>query len=487
MKKQIFKGNFGKLASDIIGRGFTEVLGAITSTITFAILARSMIKSDYAVVNQLTTLGVLLAPILLVKMNSAFCVFFAGEPNKEKIKSRFVTICLTIIPIGLLLIGILNGFNDYFSILMFNTPEYGNVMFTMSLYYILLAFSTLFQDFFRAIGDIKVSNFNTTVKNVLKCLILVLAYFFRYEISLEFVLWIHCIIELISIFMILIPLNKYFKDIPFKIEWKPLKKYYIYALPLMPYLILSWVNSQIGKFILNHLMGLNDSAAYTFNYSLVVRLFILNTVLSYTIMPHISKYWNMGDKAMVSSYLTKAFNLGIMIGIPLSFGLISVLPTIVSLLSDGNYVAMPFLCFILCLTMLFNMMFNIFSYLIDLTRKTAWFTFILLITSVINISLNYILIPLWGLNGAGVTILFTSLIQAILTIIIGMKSAKMKLHIKIEYIIRVIVFSLLMYGVVTFIYNDSGLLNFVFSIAIGLGVYFGGFFLYCKMTKRKLL
>ena len=487
MKKLRPNLEIGRFASDLFARGLTEVIGAITSTITFAILARSLAKSDYAVVNQLTTLGILLAPIILIKMNSAFCVFFAGEKDKSKIKSRFMTICLSVIPIGLLMTLILVGFKEYFSSLMFNTASYANVMFVMSLYYVLLAFSTLFQDFFRSIGEIKVSSFNMTVKNVLKCFILLFAYIFRYEISLEFVLWIHCAIEAVSIILIFYSLYGYFKGVSFKIEWKPLKKYYFYALPLMPYLVLSWINSTIGKFILNHLMGLDDSAVYTFNYSLVTRLFILNTILSYTIFPYISRYWNEGKKDMVTAYLTKAFNLGIMIGIPLTFGLIAVLPTIVSLLSDGNYGVMPFLCFLLCLTMLFNMIFNVFSYLIDLTRKTAWYTIIFLITSIINIALNFILIPLWGINGAGVTILFTTVIQAILTIYIGMRSAQLRLQIKIEYIIRIIVLSVIMWGVVSLIYNNSGLLNFAISIIAGLITYFGCYFCYCKFFNKEYL
>lgn len=472
-----------QFAGDLILRTLAEAVGMIFSTITFSILSRSLTKSDYAVTNQLVTLGTLVAPILLIKMNSAFCVFFPGEANHYILKSRFFSTLLLTVFFCIPVIFGLSIFNTNFSVSMFGTVAYADMIYIMAIYYVFLALATLSQDFFRAIGKIKFSSFLMMVSSVIKCGIFIIVFIDRKILTLKLVLWIHCLIEIIIFLIAIVYVFYYLKSLPLKIEFRPLKKYYRYALPLMPYLILNWINTSIGKFILNHMMGLDESASYSFNYAMITRLFVLNTVIAYTIFPYIARFWNEGNKANVTLYLKKAFNISIFFGIPLCLGLLAVQPTIVSLLSGGNYEVDRIMCIVLCLSMLFNTLYMIFSYLIDLSQKTIWYTAILIITAVINIMLNIIFIPIWGMYGAAFTILITNVLQAFLTIVIGTKVTHLKIKIDFLYILKILIISIIMFVGTCYIYNDSGLINFGISVITGICIYFILNYLINKITK----
>lgn len=476
-----------RFASDLVARALTEVISAVIGIITFSILARSLNKTEYAISNQLITLGGLLAPIILIKMNSAYCVFFPGQKNRTVLKSRFFSSVILTLPICFAVIILLLLFREFFSIAMFGTNEYANLIVIMAIYYILLALATLSQDFFRGIGSIKIASFLAVMNSVFKLLAFILLILQKKAITLEMILWSYLITEVLILIVALILIFHYFKGLKLKIEFKPLREYYKYALPLMPYLVLSWMNQSIGKFIINHLMGLEDSGVYVFNYSLVTRLFVITPILGYTIFPYISRFWNTGQKDMVSLYLSKAFNIGIFLGIPISFGLLAVQPTIVEILGGENYQVDKLLCGILCLAMIFNLLYSVFGYLIDLSRKTIWYTIILLITSIVNIGLNYLLIPILGIYGAAITMLIVYGMQAVLTIIIGVKAAQVKLRISLLYIVRVFAVSVAMYFITSLVYKNTSILNFILSIGVGGSFYFFITWIMSKITKKGIV
>ena len=118
-------GENGRFAGDLGFKAVTELCNALFGILTFAILSRLLSKSDYAVVNQTIAISSLIAPIILLKMNSAFCVFLAGEKDQEIVKSRFFSVLLVSLPFCALVLAVMWIFGDRFSDSMFSTPEYG--------------------------------------------------------------------------------------------------------------------------------------------------------------------------------------------------------------------------------------------------------------------------------------------------------------------------------------------------------------------------
>lgn len=478
---------FSGLKKDLFIKIISEVINAICGILTFGIFATFLTKIDYSVSNQLINLAVLIVPIILLRINTAYVVFLPGETDKEKIKSRFFsTLIISIFQCSIVIIAILSN-KALLSYALFGTEDYAYLIPTVAIYYILLALSTLVQEFYRATGRISRSVMLVSLNAVLKAIIFLVFTQIRQGISLHEVVFFYCLIEFIILSIGLFNIFYSYKGIRFRFSFKGLKSYYSYSLPLVPYSIFAWLNTSIGKLMINHLMGLEQSGIYTFNYSLVMRVFILNTVVGYTIFPYISKAWNQGKKEQVSSYISKAYKIGVFLGLPITLGLIAVLPTIAELLSNGNYVADKLLVGLLCVAMIFNMLYSVFSYLIDLSRKTIWYTIILFITSIFNIIINFILIPKYGLYGAASAYLLTNILQAALVIIIGTKITKLVINISIKYTIKCLLISVLMYAFTINIYKDSGLINFFISILTGVIIYFGLHYIISRITNEPMI
>lgn len=476
-----------RFAGDLGFKAVTELSNAIFGILTFAILSRLLSKSDYAVVNQTIAISSLIAPIILLKMNSAFCVFLAGEKNQEIVKSRFFSVLVVSLPLCACVLAIMWIFGDHFSQFMFSTPEYGNITPFMASYFVLLSLSSLVQTFYQAINRQKKSNVFIILRVGLTTLGFAALSLVPNWFTLESALCVYAIIEGIVFLVSFVCLLIDFRKIPLHLQFLPLGEYYRYALPLMPFAIMGWINSFIGRFILNHLMDLESSGVFSFDSALISRAFFINSVIVYTIFPYIAKFWNENNKPKVVSYLRKATNIGVFFALPLTFGIVAVAPTIVEILSGGNYPTDRLLLGIICFANLFLMLYTIYSFLIDLSRRTILYNVIFLISSLINIGLNYLLIPIWGLYGAGIAMLVSYILQFFLTLVIGNLAAQLKISVDWAFMIRSFICSLFMFLVCMLVYGEGGLLRCIVTVIVGCVVYFSTSYAWARLTHRSLI
>lgn len=471
--KKFFKGEKGHFAGDLALKTVTEVISAVFGVLTFGLLSRALDQASYAVVNQSIAMSALLAPVILVKINTAYCVFLPAEQDPQTIKSRFFSTFLVSLPICSLVFFALFWGSGFFSGLMFNSPVYSPLMPYMAVYFILISLSTLVQDFFRATGQMKTSSVILIIKTGLLTAALAGLFVMPDVFTLDNVIHIYWLVEL-AVFVIGFALVLWrYRGVKCTLAFRPLREYYAYSLPLMPYVIMSWLSSFVDRFMLTHLMDLATSGVYSFYASLLSRAFFLNLVLSYTLFPYIAKNWNMGDRDRVILYIRKTFNLAVFIALPLISGIVVTAPTLVDLLSGGNYPLDRPLMFVLCIGMLFQMFGNVFTYLIDLSRKTAWYNVIFLVTCVIKVALTYALIPSCGMMGAALATMLTYILQFLLTMRVGMRTANLRFTLEYRQTVKAVVFTALMTAAVIPVYGAGGLLRFVLAVGAGVAVYFG--------------
>lgn len=480
-------GESGRFAGDLGFKTLTELANALFGILTFAILSRLLSKSDYAVVNQTIAISSLIAPILLLKMNSAFCVFLAGESDPRVVKSRFFSVLVVSLPVCALVLAVMWGFGDAFSQFMFSTPAYASIVPLMALYFVLLSLSSLVQTLYQAINRQKKSNVFIILRVGLTTVGFVVLSLVPAWFTLPGALLVYIVVEGIVFLSSFGCLLADFWKVPLHLEFPPLAEYYRYALPLMPFSIMGWINSFIGRFILNHLTDLETSGIFSFDSALVSRAFFINAVIVYTIFPYIAKFWNEGNKPKVISYLKKATNIGVFFALPLTFGIVAVAPTIVGLLSGGNYPTDRLLLGIICFANLFLMLYTIYSYLIDLSRRTMLYNVIFLISSLINIGLNFLLIPNWGLYGAGMAMLLSYIIQFFLTLFIGNRAAQLQISMDWRFLLRSLACSVLMFVVCRLVYGEGGGLRCAVTVVVGCVIYFATSYVWARLAKQPLL
>ena len=481
------RGEHGRFAGDIGFKLLTEICNAVFGLLTFAIMARLLVeKEDYAVVNQMIAISSLLSPILLVKMNDAFCVFLAGETDRERMKSRYFSVLLLCLPVCLTLCALTLLLNRGLSMLLFDSESYAGLMPLMALYFVVLALSLLNQSLYQSTEHQKKSN----VFIILRCVLTTLSFFLLQlmpqMVSLHNVLRLYLLVESVVCLSSFLCIIWDFHGIRLRLHFAPLQEYYRYALPLMPYVVMNWVNNSIGRFMINHLKNMEDAATYGFYASLISRAFFVNAVLVYTIFPYVAKFWNQGNKEQVSRYLQKAFHFGVEFGLPATIGLCVTGPTLIRLMSGNNFDYAPTMMLWLCLGSLFQMLNVNFSYLIDLSRRTGLYNIILLIVSLLNVGLNLLLIPRLGIEGAAVALMLAYLTQLALTAWIGMRSAGLRVIPHPWQIGKALLASAALYAACRLVYADT-LPRFALTVCVGVAVYGGFLFALSKVTKTPLL
>lgn len=143
-------------------------------------------------------------------------------------------------------------------------------------------------------------------------------------------------------------------------------------------------------------------------YSVAAKIYtiiknLLNAVIV-VLVPRLSYFLENGDKYKYSNLLSKSFTYLITILIPAITGLFMVSEDAILIISGNEYVSGTMSLRILCVALGFSVLASFFSMLVLLTNKRENKTlFATIVSSLTNLVLNFIFIPLLGINGAAIT------------------------------------------------------------------------------------
>ena len=455
--------------TDILIKGLTESIATIFSLITFGIISRGLALGAYTVLNQTLNATLLLAPILALRLYTAFCVFFPGN-DKAHISTVYKTSLLITAMLSGLIGIVMNIFRSEFSFLLFGTNEYAVIVPFLSIYMILFSLNEITLGFFRAVKMIRTGCIFLLIRNII--LMAMFAYsYFSAHITLTHSFVIYIAVEVILLMASLLVFIRNYHEKNSSMGLSVMRPYFHYCLPLIPYTILGWVNTYLSRFVITHLDGLDSSAEYIFNSSLIMKMTMLTGVIGYVLFPYVAKSWNDGNMLMVQTYVIRSYYLYLWIAIPISVAIFITAPSIVLILGGGNYTENLLILAILCIANLFAGTYSILSYIIDMTRRTYIYVILLLGSSTVNILFCFLLIPRWSVVGGCIALLASNIVQVIsIVIYIKMYTAiKIKLHISVIFVIAIATIGAIY--VIDACYHATTINNFILSILSGIVAY----------------
>ena len=186
-----------------------------------------------------------------------------------------------------------------------------------------------------------------------------------------------------------------------------------YCVPLIPHGVLTWITTMTDRLVITKLIGIANAGLYSISFQAagVVNLFSMAIHQAYS--PWFYQQYDKGDEGL------KTVNK-VGIGLAALYGVISFVLALLSkeiitlVTSDGFYdawIAIPFLAF----SFAFNGVY--FTYCnVLFVEKTKYISWITLVTAVSNLGLNFLLIPMYGILGAGIAALVSKILLALVTI-----------------------------------------------------------------------
>lgn len=349
-------------------------------------------------------LGIPSALIKLVGNNSLNFL----QAKKVLIKGLKATLLFSIIPILFFSVG-----SEFLSYDVFNNTKLVNYFFILTLSIPLFIFHEIFLYFFIATQKFRLYNlFMFVLPNLLLMLFLYLFILFKGPEHYSFLafaisIFIVVVIEAIMIF-----------------ELKPKKETSIVssrelvkiASPLMFSSLMLFLLNWTDVIILGIMMSERDVALYNIAYKVGSVGFLVIVSVNLITMPKMAKLYGEGNMEGLKKLIHQSTKLIAVLSIPIVAGLIILSDFILSLFGEEAIEGKSTMI-IVAIGVLFSAVCGNIDQILNMTGNEKVFRNIAISCFFVNVILNYILIPYYGINGSAIASLITNIVLNIISLI----------------------------------------------------------------------
>ncbi|MCB2356377.1 oligosaccharide flippase family protein [Clostridium estertheticum] len=274
-----------------------------------------------------------------------------------------------------------------------------------------------------------------------------------------------------------------FKDLSFKFSLPILKESLKYGIPLIPHAIGGWIINASDRWFLQQYKGLSEVAIYSLAYQIGSILDFLVGAINKAYVPFFFKTI-ADDKNNARTIFEDILKYYSVLILSLGLGLAMFAKEAISIFAHSNiylvaYKIVPLIAVVSIVHGYYYMSVNSIFY----TKKTNFLATVTAISAIINIVLNLILVPKYGMYAAAFTTLIAYLFSSIATYIVAQKCYYIKWHW--ETIIMNMAVCLGAYVISTIDFGNI-LINITYKIVIYL-VYISILFMFKILSFDKLL
>ncbi|HEC92835.1 MAG TPA: flippase, partial [Candidatus Atribacteria bacterium] len=457
MSKKLFAQRIGLIS-------LTNFLISLSGIILLPIVTKKLPIEEYGVWVQVGVTISLLPVILNLGLPYAMVRFLAAKTDKKEIQEGFYSVAAIVL---------LMSITGSLLLLLFSKPLaaifLGNrvdLVKILSLMIPIVSLNAVCLNFFRAFQHIKRYTFFTFLQTYIM-LVLVACFLLSGYGIFEAVL---CrLLSQIIIFLLMISLIV--SNIGIKIpDFSYIKEYLSFGIPTIPGNLSFWIVESSDRYVIGYFLGLSFVGYYSPGYGLgsLIRMFV--APLGFLLPPVLSKLYDENKITEVKIYLEYSLKYFLMFVIPSAFGVSLLSKDILVSLTTPEIASHGYLItsFVAVSTVLYGA-YGIVAQIIVLVKKTKITGSIWLMAGIMNLGLNMIFIPYFGIIGAAVTTLIAYIFAFTLLIYYAFKY--LKFNIDFYFIMKSILASIIM-SLVIIKSNPVGALNILIVIGVCAVVYF---------------
>lgn len=320
------------------------------------------------------------------------------------------------------------------------------------------------------------------INNIFKIIVIILVFIFvKTPSDIYIYILLLGISNLLGHLLIWPSLRKYIKicKVNFKDVIKHLKPLVILCIPVIAIGIYKYIDKvMIENLSSSYQLGLYEVAEKV----ITVPLGII-TAIGLVMLPKMSQLISQGKKEKSINIIGISMNYSMLLAIGLTFGIVAIIPKFIPIFFGEAYYESIILVYIIAITILFSTWAETIrsQYMIP-NHKDKEFMYSVIIGAVINIIINYLLIPRYLALGAVIGTVVAELTVAVLYSIYSHKELKIKNYLKEQVVYYI--FGIIMFIIVRIIGSllGNGILSLIIQIAFGGIVYLSicGLYLYHK-------
>lgn len=280
----------------------------------------------------------------------------------------------------------------------------------LGIYIILNSINEFLSSFFRAYERMQFIAISILIRGLILLFIGLFSVYF--DLGIYFIILSYILGSLFSFIYLRVSLKKigsflWFFDYNFTLRL--LKQSFPFALSV----VFASIYLSIDSIIISHYIGDFQLGYYSLGYSLTIVFYLIPSILSNVYLPQFSILYKSSFSELNSLFNSLLFKL-IVISIPLVIFLYFIAPYMIPLLYGENYSKSIYVFQVLLMALFFKFFSFPYAFLLIATEKQNIRLKIQGLTALINIVLNILIIPKYGIIGAAYTTVFSEFVLLIL-------------------------------------------------------------------------
>lgn len=443
--------------------GVTNFFVSISSIILLPILTKNLNIVEYGIWTQVIVSISLIQAIASLGLPYSMLRFLSPLKNKNQIQEGFYSIFSILILSALLFFFLTILFSKEISSILFDNNEYITLIFAFLVFFECL--NVLLLNYFRSFQKMKLYSLFLIVQNY--SIVLFVSFLIFNGYGIEGALF-GLLITKIVIFIMMILFT--IKNIGIsKPQFDNIKEYLEFGIPTVPEYLSSWIINSSDRYLIGILLGTAYVGYYNPGYTLGNMITMLLTPISFVLPPLLYRYHDHNNIIGVKIVLKYSIKYFLAISIPAVFGISILSESLLNILSTAEIAQQGFL--ITPFVALSSLLFGLHAILVEiilLKKKTKITGSMWTIAAILNLCLNLILIPYWGMIGAAVATLISFLFTFIITIYFASKF--LKLEIDYIFILKSLLATSIM-STIIILWKPLGILKILICILVSVIVY----------------
>ncbi len=389
--------SLGNLSIKLVGFILLPLYTTYLSTAEYGLLAIIEAVSQFAIA------------VLGFRLATAMLRWATAEKDELKQKSIIFTSLLTSIIILIPFIISFIVFASYLSEIIFDTSDFTTYIYLISAFILFEIYNVFILNLLR-LRD----------KSVYYMVIIILKLIINLGFNIYFVAYANIGVNGIMYSMVISSIIFSIATFPFllsqikvKYNIKVAREMFTYGFPLIFATISSMILTLSDRFIIKHVYSLSEVGIYNLGYKIssVINVVIIQSFQMGFLPIAFKKFDQEGAKEFFAKVLTYFTFILVLAVITISFYSKEV---IILLSENPEYFEAYKLVPIISYTFLIKGIYYIFSLGLHFVKKTKYNSFIVLIGALINVLLNYMLIPALSIYGAALASVFSSVVIMLL-------------------------------------------------------------------------
>lgn len=258
-------------------------------------------------------------------------------------------------------------------------------------------------------------------------------------------------------------------DLHYGFNWdrKILKNFLVFAAPFAVAGLLGKLYSYSDSLIMSKMLTSQELGWWSVPYKITFAFQFIPLALSASVYPVMSNLF-MEDKGKIAALFEKSWRYLFIIIFPLSFGLFVLAEPIILKLYRADYIASVPVLQVLVISLIFGFLSFITGALLNATNKQKTQTGLMAVSLAVNIAINILLLPRWGIMGAAAAALSSNIVLCFGGLYFASREVPMRFVMLFKFANQSFWPAVIMAFVVYYLERK---MNFILTVPIGALIY----------------